>query len=46
MVPGIMLHKVVPSFEFVNENLKCVYSNENYPPLFPCSVVLVSDRDL
>ena len=35
----IMLYKVVLSFEFVDEILKCDHSNESYRALLSCGAV-------
>ena len=35
----IMLYKVVLTFESVNENLKCIHSNESYRTVLACGAV-------
>ena len=35
----IMLCKVVPTFECVDESLQCDHSNESYHPLLLCGAV-------
>ena len=35
----IILYKVVPSFEFVDEILKCDRSNESYRAVYSCGTV-------
>ena len=35
----IMLHKVVLTFEFVDETLKCDQSSESYRPVLSCGTV-------
>ena len=38
----IMLYKVVPTFEFVDEILKCDHSNESYWAILSCGTVYYS----
>ena len=39
VVPFIMLHKVVLTFESVDEILKCGHSNESYLAVLSCGAV-------
>ena len=39
LVLFIRLHKVIVTFEFVDEILKCDYSNESYWAVLSCSAV-------
>jgi len=40
----IMLYKVIPTFEFVDEILECDHSNESYWAVLSCGVVYYAVR--